>query len=110
MKKSFYLLVLVIISIFGINLKVFAKTANDWMYEAKRAGIVKSTNMTSHFVYVDGYEWSQIPYETKQNLVYMFAGYMQEKAKDKSAFVDVKDYNSGEKYAHGGAFGSKIYK
>jgi len=111
MKKNFYLLVLVIISIFGINLKAFAKSANDWMYEAKKVGLVMSTNTTRHFVYVDGYAWSQIPYEEKRGIVYMFADYMKTKAKDKGAFVDVKDYNSGEKYAIMSPLGySKIYK
>lgn len=109
MKKKIVLCLAVMGCLLSANLKVLAKTANDWMYEAKRAGIVKATNLTRHFVYVDGYEWSQIPYETKQNLVYMFAEYMQAKAK--GAYVDVKDYNSGEKYAIMSPLGySKIYK
>jgi len=108
--KKIIVCLCVITVLWGNGFKAYASKANDCVYVSKKAGVIKSINLTNHFIFVDGYSWSQLPYETKQTLVYCFAQYMEEKAKDKGGFVDIKDYNSGEKYAIGGAFGSKVYK
>lgn len=108
MKKKICTFILVIISFFGINLKSYAGKANDCMYYARKQGLVQDVKLSSHLVYVDGYFWTHIPYDTKRQLVYCFAGYMEEK--HQGAYVDVKDYNSGERYAHGGVTGSRIYE
>jgi len=108
MKKNFYLLVLIIICTLGTNVSAFASKANDCMYVAKQKGLVKDVKLSNRLVYVDGDLWKSLPYDTKQTFLYCFAEYMSEKKRGE--YVDVKDYNSGEKYAHGGPLGSKIYK
>lgn len=108
MTKKLYILVLSAICIFYINSSAFASKANDCMYVAKQKGLVKDIKLSNRLVYVDGDLWKSLPYETKQTFLYCFAGYMSEKKRGE--YVDVKDYNSGEKYAHGGPLGSQIYK
>lgn len=108
MAKKLFLYTFLAVCILSPNISAFASKANDCMYVAKQKGLVKDIKLSNRLVYVDGDLWKSLPYETKQTFLYCFAGYMSEKKRGE--YVDVKDYNSGKKYAHGGPLGSQIYK